>query len=76
MARIHLSASKRGNKIVKLSQKTGELVWSGIVYPEDKIALISEEGKLRSLKVSKISDLRVREFVESLASVYVEPAMP
>ncbi len=76
VARIHLSASRRGNKIVNLSQKTGEVLWSGIVYPEDKVVLISEDGKLRSLKVSKISDLRVREFAKSLASVYVEPAMP
>jgi DNA gyrase subunit A len=75
IASIRLKASKRGTKIVKLSQKTGEIVWSGIVHPEDKIVLIPEEGKLRPLKVSKISSLKVREFAKSLASVYVEPTM-
>ena len=76
VANIHLKTSRRGSKIVNLNQKTGEVMWSGIVYPEGKIVLIPEEGKLRSLKVSKISDFQVQEFVKSLASVYVEPAVP
>jgi DNA gyrase subunit A len=76
VANIQLSAGRRASKIVNLSEKTGKVMWSGIVYPEDRIVLIPEEGKIRPLKVSKISTSQVQEFTKSLAGVYVERAMP